>query len=372
MSENKKKKFNPFPIIFVIGGGLLGFFGMDIFDKLFGKVVTENPLIIPFIMLMFLLSFFLAPLIHESGHLVMGLLTGYEFVSFRIGSLTFVKENGKLVRKSFNIVGTGGQCILTYRITDDPQNIPYFWYHFGGVFFNFMTTLICIPVISILKNPFVKIGFIMIAVISLILGIVNIIPTDVMGAGTDGYNLILLKKSPAVRSMMYKTMIINAMQYQGVKLEDIPDNILTFTDEEKNCSLGIVASVLEANLLMNRHDFEQAEEKYSYIANNENCAALYRNESKCEMMFCMIMNGCSEEDIDKVYNDELKNYIKTTEKNYVMRKRLMYAYYLIIKKDAEKSSQEYALAQKMESTYPGRGEYLSEMELINYVKDNFS
>ena len=69
MSENKKKKFNPFPIIFIIGGGLLGFWGMDIFDKLFGNVVTENPLIIPFIMLMFLLSFFLAPLAFRLGGL---------------------------------------------------------------------------------------------------------------------------------------------------------------------------------------------------------------------------------------------------------------------------------------------------------------
>ena len=88
--------------------------------------------------------------------------------------------------------------------------------------------------------------------------------------------------------------------------------------------------------------------------------------------YCESIDSPTDDETCWVYDDELKNYIKTTEKNYVMRKRLMYAYYLIIKKDAEKSSQEYALAQKMESTYPGRGEYLSEMELINYVKDNFS
>ncbi len=370
--KKKRSKFNPILIIFAIIGGFSGFFGMDLLDKLIGKNVAVNPITILFLIVMFLLSFFLAPLIHELGHLIMGLLTGYEFVSFRVGNFTIVKENGKFVRKKFNIAGTGGQCILTYKIVDNPQNIPYFWYNFGGIFFNFLTTFICIPFILIFKNPLFKIGFILIAVVSLILGIVNLIPTNAMGVGTDGYNLILLKKSPADRIMIYKTMLINALQYRGVILEDIPDNILTFTDEEKNCTLGIVATILEANLLMNRHNFELAEKKYRYVANNEDNASLYRNECKCDMMFCMIMNGCSKEDIDKVYDDELKKYVKITEKNYIMRKRLMYAYYLIIQKDFDKASHEYICAQKMKNTYPARGEYLSEMALIDYVKDNFS
>ena len=51
-------------------------------------------------------------IIHESGHLVTGLRSGYEFISFRIGSITFIKENGKLSRKKFNIAGTGGQCLM--------------------------------------------------------------------------------------------------------------------------------------------------------------------------------------------------------------------------------------------------------------------
>ena len=49
----------------------------------------------------------------------------------------------------------------------------------------------------------------------------------------------------------------------------------------------------------------------------------------------------------------------------------MYAYYLIIEKDFTKAEEEYLIAEKMEKTYPAKGEYLSEMALIKYVKNNF-
>ena len=239
------------------------------------------------------------------------------------------------------------------------------------MFFNFLTALICLFVILLSKNPFVLTGFLIFAILSLAIGIINIIPTAAMGIGTDGYNIILMKKSPAVRITIYKTMLINALQFQGTRLEDMPENLLTFTDEEKQCEFGTALTCIEANLLMNRHDFKAAEEKYRSVAENNDTYTLYQNECRCEMIFCMIMNGCTAEEINEVYDNELKKYIITTGKTYIMRKRLMYAYYLIIEKDFTKAEEEYLIAEKMEKTYPAKGEYLSEMALIKYVKNNF-
>lgn len=116
MSNGKKKsKFNPMLIMYIVIGAACGFFGADLMDRLENNGVSPFVSLI-FMMAAFLLSFLIVPIIHESGHLVMGLLTGYDFVSFRVGSFTVIKENGKLVRKKFNIAGTGGQCILTKEI----------------------------------------------------------------------------------------------------------------------------------------------------------------------------------------------------------------------------------------------------------------
>lgn len=50
--------------------------------------------------------------IHEAGHLVFGLLSGYKFSSFRIFSFMWIKENGKIKLKRLSIAGTGGQCLM--------------------------------------------------------------------------------------------------------------------------------------------------------------------------------------------------------------------------------------------------------------------
>ena len=45
-------------------------------------------------------------IIHEAGHLVFGLLSGYQFSSFRIGNLMFVKIEDKIKIRKFSIAGT--------------------------------------------------------------------------------------------------------------------------------------------------------------------------------------------------------------------------------------------------------------------------
>lgn len=73
--------------------------------------------------------------IHEAGHLVCGLLTGYDFVSFRIFNFTFIKNGGKTRVKKFAVAGTGGQCLLTPP--DLPlKKIPTRWYNAG----------VCLPI----------------------------------------------------------------------------------------------------------------------------------------------------------------------------------------------------------------------------------
>ena len=100
--------------------------------------------------LIFIVSLFfifpLAIIIHESGHLVMGLLTGYRFSSFRIGKILILKQNNHLKIKKFSISGTGGQCLLippSYR-----SNFPFFFYNAGGGIFNLLTAILVVVLIK--------------------------------------------------------------------------------------------------------------------------------------------------------------------------------------------------------------------------------
>ena len=84
------------------------------------------------IFILFAVTFFIHVILHEGGHLIFGLLSNFEFVSFRVGSLTLVKEDNKFLIKKFKIAGTGGQCLMMPS-TDNYKECPYILYNLGGV-----------------------------------------------------------------------------------------------------------------------------------------------------------------------------------------------------------------------------------------------
>ena len=75
------------------------------------------------------LSFWLQAILHEGGHLVCGLLSGYRFLSFRVGSFTLLRQNGRLVLRRFYLPGTGGQCLLE---PPDGDEVPFRLYNLWG------------------------------------------------------------------------------------------------------------------------------------------------------------------------------------------------------------------------------------------------
>ena len=86
-----------------------------------------------------LIAAYLQIVLHEAGHLVCGLLSGYRFVSFRIMSITLIKDGeGKLRFKRFKLAGTGGQCLMTPPANVAPEHLPTALYNAGGVLSNLL------------------------------------------------------------------------------------------------------------------------------------------------------------------------------------------------------------------------------------------
>jgi len=86
MNEKKLGKIIMF-VIFIVGGAIGGF--------LLARYMNEHNY--SFIRLFYayiwvVVGYLIGIVIHESGHLVTGRKSGYEFVSFRNGSITWIKE----------------------------------------------------------------------------------------------------------------------------------------------------------------------------------------------------------------------------------------------------------------------------------------
>ena len=56
------------------------------------------------------LAYVLQVVVHEGGHLVCGLLTGYRALSFRIDRVLLVKLDGRWTVRAYHIPGTGGSA----------------------------------------------------------------------------------------------------------------------------------------------------------------------------------------------------------------------------------------------------------------------
>lgn len=88
-------------------------------------------------------AFILHIIIHEGGHLVAGLLTGYRFVSFRIFSLTLIRKDGRYQWRNYSLGGTGGQCLMAPPLRP-LEEIDTRWYNLGGVLANIVVSTLAL------------------------------------------------------------------------------------------------------------------------------------------------------------------------------------------------------------------------------------
>ena len=368
VKEDNKKKSNvgagavAFQLLLGVTAGIFIVFALESVEDSTG-LSKGYVLLVEFAAL--IACFFVSVIIHEGGHLVMGLATGYRFVSFRVGSLTVVRQNDRIKLKRYIIPGTLGQCIMTHDPVSKPEDIKYFWYHFGGCFFNFITLILSVGTMLISHNTVVDIISMNLAFVSAELGVSNCVPMD-MGVPNDGLNIRLQYKDPDMRMAILNNLIFNGMMYEGCPMSDIPESLFDCADPSGNVhSCGL--ALQKVQYLMYTHKFAEAEKILGQMAANDRIIGLYLNEAKCELIFCRIVLGCEAEKINELYDKSLKTYIKQTEKYFVTRRRLMYAYYLLMEKNEDKAKWERMEAEKLKNSYPCMVEYECEMELIDYA-----
>ena len=132
-------------ILYILVGAVCGIFMVLSADpeKFFGGP-RDFVIHMAFCMLLVFAAYFIQMVIHESGHLVFGLLSGYKFISFRVGNVMFIRESGKLRIKLYNIAGTGGQCLM--MPPPWTENLPTVLYNFGGCIMNFLSAILFIAV----------------------------------------------------------------------------------------------------------------------------------------------------------------------------------------------------------------------------------
>jgi hypothetical protein len=154
--------------------------------------------------LMIAVAFIFHIIAHEGGHFLGGLLSGYEFASFRVFNIMIVKRDGKYLRKKFNLVGTGGQCLMAPPQPFRPD-YPYRLYNLAGGLTNLIIAGVCIGlsilvVIGGAESAWVLLILFPLIVAGVYCGVTNLVPMIIGGVANDGWNLTHLGKDPGSKA----------------------------------------------------------------------------------------------------------------------------------------------------------------------------
>lgn len=357
----------------IIMGGACGFFGMMQAERMFDGNEKKPAawLMIASILILFYVSAYLQIVIHEGGHLIFGLLCGYHFVSFRVGSFMWIKKDGKIQLKRYSLMGTGGQCLMMppspYR-----ENFPVMLYNMGGS----ITNLI-VAGIFLLMNQFLHLNFVL-AIFAMCMGIIGIIYAMLNGiqmssgpVNNDGYNALHLGKSQYEKWGFWMQLNINALLNKGMRLKEMPMEWFQIP-EGADPESSMIASVqlMEMSRFIDCHQFDRAAELGNQIMINTHLAPVLKSSVASEMIVMELLGENRKERIEELMTKEFKGYEKAMKKHLSLI-RMQYAYELFQNNDEKAAQEKWKLFDKMKETYPSEGDKKSECELMEYIRNYY-
>ena len=311
--------------------------------------------------------------LHEAGHLVFGLMSGYHFSSFRIGSHMLMKEDGKLVHRKLKIAGTGGQCLMSPPEMVDGK-FPVVLYNLGGSIVNLVVTAMAIPVFGAIdKGSIFALFFFLFIAMGAITGLSNGIPLRTNTIDNDGYNAISLGKSREAMRAFWIQMKVNEQLTKGLRVKDMPDEWFEVpSDEAMKNSMVATIGVYAANRLMDQHRFDEAETLMNHLLDIESgIVALHRNLIICDLVYLELIGQNRSDKLETLYSKELKKFIKAM-KTFPSVIRTEYAYALLVEKDQGKAAKAMEVFEKVAKTYPYPNDINSERELIQTAEEKAS
>lgn len=366
-TKSKKKSWQKYIsiITFVLMGGVLGF--------LLGNYASGLGQVSPFIGVIMLpvvlVSMIIHIVVHEAGHLVFGLLSGYKFSSFRIFNFMWVKKNEKIIFKRLKITGTAGQCLMS---PPDMVNgrIPVVLFNLGGIIMNVAVSLVflvfffafnCSAYVSLALLIFVFAGF--------VTALMNGIPMNSGAVSNDGYNAVSLTKDTNAMRSFWVQMKVTEMLTKGVRVKDMPAEWFEVPDDEtmKN-GMAAVMGVFAANRLMDEQKFEEADSLMKHILEiDSGITPLHRNLVLCDRAYVEMIGENRKSVFDELLTKELWSFIKKMKK-FPSVLRTEYTYSLLVLKDVDKAEKIKKLFDKVALTYPYPQDIQSERELMEIAE----
>lgn len=367
MKPNREKMSKHSPlyialqVLLVLGLAVVAFYTLFNNTLIISK---RNPFLPLFLFLVqFILASQIQVVIHEGGHLLFGLATGFGFVSFRVGNLMLVKQEGKLKLRRFGIAGTGGQCLLT-----PPQDgsKPYQLYLYGASLMNMVTAIL----FALLALALPKGGFwwgfcIWIAFMGLWMALQNGLPLHTKFVVNDAYNIRLINRQPELVELFYTQLRVSAALANGQRTGAMPEQwfVLPPNPDWDNTFFCALAALV-CSRCIDSHQFETAA-RWVYFLQNEagGVIGVQQNALKLEAYYLEAIGPRRYDVLQAMDTPDFRKMLKAS-KTSPTAQRVQYARALCLR-NAPEAAKYLADFEKAVQKYPYAGEVESERELMS-------
>lgn len=348
-----------------------------------------------FFLAYYMVTMLLHTIIHEAGHLVFGLLSGYRFLSFRIFSFTIVKKDDKIAVKKLKVPGTMGQCLMYPPEWQDDQPYPYVLFNLGGGVLNIISSILVIPLFFTGSVLWAWIAGVFIFS-GVILAVTNLVPMTI-GIPNDGKNCLDCKKLKEAQKGFYLQLKINADMSDGAELKDFPVELFEVQEEQQ----GKKISALIAYLYLQKYYWylsqgrdEEAETVLAFMEQNRGkMITAYVNTIDLERLGIMVQEKAPIEKIAAYYTVLRPALLQNTILDVL---RIQYAYHLCLSEEEREiidwltfskkgklpkklPKQKPTTAEKIyeemvqgAEKHPVVGDAMLQMQLVNELKEKYS
>ncbi len=308
--------------------------------------------------------------IHEGGHWLFGLLSGYGFVSFRVGSWMWIKEGERIRFRRQPLAGTLGQCLMSPPDVAY-EHLPYVWYNLGGAVANLLASLVLLAVVILCPLPFAAALILLVgAVVGLAFALLNGIPLRLAAVDNDGRNVLSMWDNLDARRAFVLQLRMAERLSRGERLKDMPTEwFVCPPDAAMHNGLVAALAVFAANRLMDEHAFKQADQLMAHLLSIPSAmAGVHRGLLTGDRIFLTLVSLARPQCAEQLLTKEQRQFMQSM-KRFISVLRTQYALALLHEKDGQKAQRLLKQFEKAANRHPYAGEAEAERALVSMATD---
>ena len=265
-----------------------------------------------------LVAFILQIVLHEGGHLLFGLLSGYRFVSFRIFNWT---------------LSVALLAFVVWYVVEDP-------------------------------SPLLAQFLVMMCFAGVSLGLLNGIPFK-RGITNDAANVRLMRKYPKSKKAMIVQLRVNACIQEGIRIKDMPEEWFAWVDDiDYGEPMQLNIRLLQVGRLLDLGQMEEAYVALEEIARHKGeMIGLLAKEVVCELIYLDLVTGHNRW-ADTLYTKEIELYVRQYRVLMSSKQRFLCAWALYKERDREKALAIYKNVVQKQTQYLLQGEVKMDIAMM--------